>query len=90
MDRHTDGWKKWHIEVGVPPKNCIKFKTKQKKKEKEKKTTKRQKTSFPKRYVRNRLILNCIEENNGHRQIKYKISDFLQNLMGSILHSKNS
>ena len=23
MDRQTDGWKKWHIEVGVPPKKHI-------------------------------------------------------------------
>ena len=29
IDRRTDGWKKWHIKVGAPPKNniCILFKT---------------------------------------------------------------
>ena len=23
--RQTDGWKKWHIEVGAPPKNELKY-----------------------------------------------------------------
>ena len=23
MDRQTDGWKKWHIEVGTPPNKTI-------------------------------------------------------------------